>query len=131
MSYSADDIYYIYHDENANTFSIEVDESSEEIQNFIGSILLIDARLEVEDLNDKERQTLIKTRKMKIKELEKTYGAKAAANLLEKRLTKQEKKEVEEEIIKMQGELNRDRYDYYYVFNEDNNEFELRLEKDV
>ena len=42
---SADDIYYIYHDENTNTFSVEVDETSEEIQNFIGSIMLIDARL--------------------------------------------------------------------------------------
>ena len=89
---SADNIYYIYHDENTNTFSIEVDESSEEIQNFIGSIMPIDARLEVEDLSDKERQTLIRKQKMKIKELEKTYGAKTAANLLEKRMTLDEKK---------------------------------------
>ena len=45
LSNSADDIYYIYHDENINTFSTEVDETSEEIQNFIGSIMLTDARL--------------------------------------------------------------------------------------
>ena len=89
---SADDIYYIYHDENTNTFSIEVDETSEEIQNFIGSIMLIDARLKVEDLSDKEKQTLIRKQKMKIKEVEKTYGAKVAASLLEKRMTLEGKK---------------------------------------
>ena len=38
MADSADDIYYIYHDEKTNTYSTEVDENSEEVQNFIGSI---------------------------------------------------------------------------------------------
>ena len=71
MPDSADDIYYIYHDAKTNTYNTEVDENSEEVQNFIGSILLINARLEVEDLTDKERQTLIRKRKMKIKELKK------------------------------------------------------------
>ena len=40
MADSADDIYYIYHDAKTNTYSTEVDENSEEVQNFIGSILL-------------------------------------------------------------------------------------------
>ena len=71
MPDSADDIYYIYHDAKTNTYNTEVDENSEEVQNFIGSILLINARLEVEDLTDNERQTLIRKRKMKIKELKK------------------------------------------------------------
>ena len=128
---SADDIYYIYHDENTNTFSNEVDETSEEIQNFIGSIMLIDAKLEVEDLSDKEGQTLIRKRKIKIKELEKTYGAKVAANLLEKRMTLEEKKEIEEEIIRMQTELNKDRDEYYHIFNKETGEFELRLDQDI
>ena len=128
---SADDIYNIYHDENTNTFSIGVDETSKEIQNFIGSIMLIDARLEVEDLYDKERQTLIRKQKMKIKELEKTYRAKVAANLPEKRMTLGEKKEIEEEIVKMQAELNKDRDEYFHIFNEETGEFELRLDQDV
>ena len=34
---SAEGIYYIYHDEETNTFSIEVDEKSEEIQDFVES----------------------------------------------------------------------------------------------
>ena len=93
--------------------------------------MLIDARLEVEDMTDKERQMLIRKRKMKVKELEKTYGAKVAAKLLEKRMTLQEKKEIEEEIIKMQSDLNKDWDEYYYKFNEDTNEFELRLDQDI
>ena len=128
---SADDIYYIYHDEKTKTFSIEVDESSKEIQNFIGSIMLIDARLEVEDLSDKERQTLIRKQKMKIKELEKTYGTKVAANLLEKRMTLDEKKEIEEEIVRMQAELNKDKDEYYHIFNEETGEFEVKLDQDI
>ena len=35
MLVSGDDIYYIYHDQKTNTFSIEVDENSDEIQDFI------------------------------------------------------------------------------------------------
>ena len=128
---SADDIYYIYHDENTNTLSIEVDETSEEIQNFIGSIMLIDARLRIEDLSDKERQTLIRKRKLKVKELKKTYEAKVAANLLEKRMTLDEKKEIEEEIVRMQSELNKDRDEYYHIFNKETGEFELRLDQDI
>ena len=131
MPDSADDIYYIYHDEETNTYSIEVDENSEEVQNFIGSILLIDARLEKEDLSDKERQTLIRKRKMKIKELRKTFGAVEAAEILENKLSKREKQQVEDEIVKVQANLNQDRDDYYYTFNEETNEFELRLDQDI
>ena len=36
---STEDIYYIYHDEETNTFSIEVDEKFEETQDFVESIL--------------------------------------------------------------------------------------------
>ena len=55
---SGDDIYYIYHDTQTNTFSIEVDESSDEIHDFIEGILIIDAQLRVQDFSDKERKTL-------------------------------------------------------------------------
>ena len=55
---SAEDIYYIYHDEETNNFSIEVDEKSEEIQDFVESILVIDAKLRNEDLSDTKRKEL-------------------------------------------------------------------------
>ena len=131
MPDSADDIYYIYHDTKTNTYSIEVNENSEEMQNFIGSILLINAKLEVEDLTDKERQTLIRKRKMKIKELKKTYGAHEAAEKLKSKLSETEKQHVEDEIVRIQGNLNQDRDDYYYIFNEETDEFELRFDQDV
>ena len=131
MPDSADDIYYIYHHTKTNTYSTEVDENSEEVQNFIGSILLINARLEVEDLFNKERQMLIRKRKMKIKELRKTFGVYEAADLLENKLTKKEKREAEDEIIRIQEELNQDRDDYYNTFNEETDEFELRLGQDI
>ena len=68
---------------------------------------------------------------MKIKELEKTHGAKVVANLLEKRMILDEKMETEEEIVKMQAELNKDRDEYYHIFNEETGEFELRLDQDI
>ena len=64
---SENDIYYIYHDPKTNTYSIEVDEDSAEIQDFIGSILVIDARLKVKDLSAKERTQFKNLKKMKIK----------------------------------------------------------------
>ena len=55
---SENEIYYIYHDPKTNTYSIEVDEDSAEIQDFIETILVIDAKLKVEDLSAKERAQL-------------------------------------------------------------------------
>ena len=98
MPSSGDDIYYIYHDTQTNTFSIEVDESSYEIQDFIEGILIIDAQLKVQDLSDKERKTLTKNKKMKINELRFTYGAKEAADILDKKLSERERLDLEEKI---------------------------------
>ena len=66
MPVSGDDIYYIYHDQKTNTFSIEVDENLDEIQDFIESILVIGARLKIEDLSEKDRTYLKKLRKSKL-----------------------------------------------------------------
>ena len=101
VSSSADDIYYIDHDAQTNTFSIKVDESSDEIQDFIEGILVIDAQLKVQDLSDKERKMLIRKIKLKIQELRSAYGAKEAADVLDKKLSEQEKAELEERIIEI------------------------------
>ena len=122
-----DDIYYVDHDPETNTFNIKIDESADEIQNFINGILMIDAQLRLQDLSDKERQVLIKKRKMKIKELRKNYGANEAVDVLEKKLSPSEKAELEEKIIQMQNKLSLESDKYYFDFNEDTQEYELRL----
>ena len=92
---SGDDIYYIDHDPRTNTWSIKVDESADEIQDFIESILVINAQLKTQDLSAKERNKLIRKRKLKIKELRKTYGRNDAADVLENKLSPSEKAEIE------------------------------------
>ena len=57
---SENDIYYIYHDPETNTYSIEVDENINEIQDYIQDVLTIDARLRLEDLSSAERAQLKK-----------------------------------------------------------------------
>ena len=81
MPISGDDIYYIYHDQKTNTFSIEVDENSDEIQDFFEGILVIDARLKIEDLSKKDRTYLKKLRKSKLQVLRKQYKAHALAEV--------------------------------------------------
>ena len=60
---SENDIYYIYHDPETNTYSIEVDENIHEIQDYIQDVLTIDARLRLEDLSSAERAQLKKLKK--------------------------------------------------------------------
>ena len=127
--YSVDDLYYIHHNPEDNVFSIKIDETAEEIQDFIGSIMLINVQLKVETLSAKERERLIKKRKLKIKELRKTYNARAAADVLEKKLSESEKKELEEEIARIMTKLNSESDRYYFVFNENTQEYEIRLEE--
>ena len=92
MPSSDDDVYYIDHDPETNTFSIRIDESSNEIQDFIEGILIIDTQFRLQYLSVKERQTLIKKRKLKIKESRNNYNANKAAKVLEKKLSASEKK---------------------------------------
>ena len=123
----SNDTYYVYHDQETNTFSIEVDENAE-VQNLIESVYIIDAKLETQDLSDKERSELKRTRKMKLNELDKMYGATTIARVLKDKLSDQQKKEAEIKIIELQNELNKDEDKYYHEFNENTNEYELRLD---
>ena len=88
----SNDTYYVYHDQETNTFSIEVDETAEEVQNLIESVYIIDAKLETQDLSDKERSELKRTRKIKLKELDKMYGATTIARILKDKLSDQQKR---------------------------------------
>ena len=57
------DRYYIYHDQETNTFSVEVDEDQEELGDLIERIYVIDAQLKLEAYCAKER---LKKEKKKI-----------------------------------------------------------------
>ena len=87
---SGDDIYYIYQDPETNVFSIKTDEIADEIQDFVENIRIIDAKLALEVLSNKERNFLLKVRSLKIKELRKTYGANVLADVLDKKLSESE-----------------------------------------
>ena len=52
------DQYYIYHDQETNTFSVELDENAEEVQDFIEDIRVIDTKLKIGKLSVKERKRL-------------------------------------------------------------------------
>ena len=126
---SGDDIYYIYQDPETNFFIIRTDQSAEEIQDFIESILIIDAQLKVQTLSTKKRSKLLRKRKLKIKELRKTYNAHSAADVLDKKLSESKKKELEEEIVKIMRKLNSENDRYYFELNEETQEYEIRLEE--
>ena len=67
----SNDVYYIYHDQESNTFSIEVDDTADVVQNLTEEIYVIDAQLKVHDLSPRERKELRRKRRLKREELEK------------------------------------------------------------
>ena len=126
------DRYYIYHDTSTNTFSL-VEESPDagKIENLATQILIINAKLRVTDLTAKERSTLIKTRKLKIKELRKTFGGEELASALSNNLSPDELSRLEDTVVSHVGDLNANGSDdHYYVFSDNTEEFEIRIDQD-
>ena len=72
----SNDVYYIYHDQESNTFSIEVDETADVVQDLIEEIYVIDAQLKVQDLSARKRKELKRKRRLKREELEKKIRSK-------------------------------------------------------
>ena len=89
---------------------------------------MIDARLKIEDLSEKDRSYLKKLRKSKLQVLRKQYKSHALAEVFENKLTEEEKLAAENKIIEIHQKLNRDSDEYYYVFNDETDEYELRKE---
>ena len=89
---------------------------------------MIDAKLKIEDLSKKDRTYLKKLRKSKLQVLRKQYKAHALAEVLDNKLTEKEKLVAEKKIIEIEQKLNRDSDEYYYVFNDKTDEYELRKE---
>ena len=73
----------------------------------------------------------MKVRSLKIRELRKTYGANLLADVLDKKLSESEKNELEDQVIEILKELNKDENRYYFEFNEEIQEFEILLDSEV
>ena len=119
-----------YSDVNTNVFSIEEDPFTEEIDKLTSNIFLLNAKLKVRDLSTKERSKLKKTRKLMLKELRTTFGAEELASTLSNKLSAGELNRLEDTVITHLTDLNRDRDDNYYVFNDETEEFEIRIDRD-
>ena len=124
----SNDVYYIYHDQESNTFSIEVDKTADVGQDLIEEIYVIDAQLQVQDLSARERKELKHKGRLKRKELEKKYGARTVSRILSNKMTPEKKREAEKKIFQLQQELNQGEDEYFYKYNEDTEEFELGQE---
>ena len=126
-----EDLYYIDHEPESNIFSIKKDEKADEITDLVESIQVIDARLAIEILSKKERNYFLKRKALKIGELRKRHKANTLADILENKLSKEEKDELENEVLLKLQELNKDGDRYYFEFNESTQEFEILLDTEV
>ena len=125
-----EDLYYIGHDPVTNVFSIKKDILADEITNFVESIRVIDAKLRLQTLTRQERNNLLRTRRLKISELRKTYKAHTLADVLGNKLSETEKQILEDEAVELLKELNKEKDLYYYRFNNDTQEIEIMLEEE-
>ena len=107
MPNMGEDLYDIDHDPVANVFSIKKDILADEITNFVESIRVIDAKLRLQTLTRQERNNLLRTRRLKISELRKTYKAHTLADVLDNKLSETEKQILEDEAVELLKELNK------------------------
>ena len=56
----SNDQYYIYHNQETNHFSVELDEDADELRDLVERVRVIDAKLKIEYLTAKERKSLKK-----------------------------------------------------------------------
>ena len=126
-----EDLHYIDHNPETNILSIKKDEKADEITDLVESIRVIDARLAIEILSKKERNSFLKRKALKIGDLRKRYKANTLADILENKLSKEEKDELENEVLLKLQELNKDGDRYYFEFNESTQEFEILLDTEV
>ena len=96
--------------------------------NYIIGSADVNEREQVRDLSSKERAELIKTRKLKLKELRSTFGAIELASALSNNMSREELSTLEDTVITHLTDLNRDADENYYTFNEDTEEFEIRID---
>ena len=125
-----DDLYYIYHDQETNTFSVEVDEDAEEVRDLIEGVYVIDAQLKFENYSARERKELKNKRKRIIEILKNHYGDKTLSRVLSDKMTPEKRRELEEQIFTLQQDLNQDQDQWFYRYNKQTEELELTREDD-
>ena len=125
-----DDLYYIYHDQETNTFSVEVDEDAEEVRDLIEGVYVIDAQLKFENYSARERKELKNKRKRIIEILKNHYGDKTLSRVLSDKMMPEKRRELEEQIFTLQQDLNQDQDQWFYRYNKQTEELELTREDD-
>ena len=115
------DQYYIYHDQETNTFSIELDEDADEIR-----ARVIDARLKIEYMTAKERKNLKTQKKKLLKFLEEYYGLKTLPRVMADKKTSQEIIDLENEVVEVESELNSAGDNFFHIYNPETQEYEIR-----
>ena len=124
------DLYYIYHDQETNTFSVEVDEDAEEVRDLIEGVYVTDAQLKFENYSARERKELKNKRKRIIEILKNHYGDKTLSRVLSDKMTPEKRRELEEQIFTLQQDLNQDQDQWFYRYNKQTEELELTREDD-
>ena len=120
------DQYYIYHDQETNTFSVELDEDADEIRDLVERARVIDARLKIEYMSVKERKNLKTQKKKLLKFLEEYYGLKTLPRVMADKKTSQEIIDLEDDVIKVEKQLNSAGDNFFHIYNSETQEYEIR-----
>ena len=120
------DQYYIYHDQETNTFSVELDEDADEIRDLVERARVIDPRLKIEYLTAKERKNLKTQKKKLLTFLEEYYGLKTLSRVMADKKTSQEIIDLEDEVIEVEKQLNSAGDNFFHIYNSDTQEYEIR-----
>ena len=119
------DQYYIYHDQESNTFSVELDEDADEIRDLVVRARVIDARLKIEYMTAKERKDLKKQKKKLLKFMEEYYGMKTLPSVMADKKTSKDISELENEVINLEQELNSAGDEWFHTYNQETEECEI------
>ena len=120
------DQYYIYHDQESNTFSVELDEDADEIRDLVERARVIDARLKIEYMTAKERKNLKTQKKKLLKFLEEYYGLKTLPRVMADKKTNQEIIDLEDDVIEVEKQLNSAGDNFFHIYNPETQEYEIR-----
>ena len=120
------DQYYIYHDQETNTFSVELDEDADEIRDLVERARVIDARLKIEYMTAKERKNLKTQKKKLLTFLEEYYGLKTLPRVMADKKTSQEIIDLEDDVIEVEKQLNSAGDNFFHIYNSDTQEYEIR-----
>ena len=120
------DQYYIYHDQETNTFSVELDEDADEIRDLVERARVIDAKLKIEYMSAKERKNLKNQKKKLLKFMEEYYGLKTLRRVMADKKTSQEIIDLEDDVVEVENQLNSAGDKFFHIYNPETQEYEIR-----